>query len=357
MKRILVTGAGGSASYNYIQSLRDNPGKEKFYIIGTDVEKYHIELSPVDNRYILPPVDHPAYLYKLNKLIEKEEIDFLHTQPDKEAQFIIHNKHLIHAKTLLPSPLVIDICQEKMRLINLLADAGIRVPESYLIDSETTLKKAFHHLKNDAQDNFVWLRAKKGAGSRAALPVHSLQHAKMWIDYWGKEKGLGYGHFMASEFLPGKEFAFQSLWKDGKLLMSQARERIEYIFGNLTPSGQSSSPSVAKTVHNDEVNSLGYKAVRAIDLRATGVFCIDMKTNRRGKIAITEVNAGRFFTTSYFLSKAGINMPYYYTKLGLGEEVFRRFKRFNAVDPNLYWIRMVDMGYKLTPNIWTSKKI
>ena len=60
------------------------------------------------------------------------------------------------------------------------------------------------------------------------------------------------------------EFAWQSLWYNGELVTSQARERLEYIFGNLTPSGQTSSPSVAKTVNRDDVNEAGKNAVLAV---------------------------------------------------------------------------------------------
>lgn len=171
-------------------------------------------------------------------------------------------------------------------------------------------------------------------------------------------KGIGYGDFMISEFLPGREYAFQSLWVDGKLLMSQARERMEYIFGNLTPSGQSSSPSVAKTVNDERLNTLVSDIVKMIDPEATGIFCADLKTDKNGEIKILEINAGRFFTTSLFFSQAGVNMPYYYTKIGLGEPVKSDLKPFNNIPEDWYWVRMIDMGYKLIKDgKWTSKEI
>jgi len=356
MKRILVTGAGGSAAYNFIESLRNNPEKEKFFIIGTDMSPYHIELSNVDKRYLLPGVKDPNYLKKLNKLIKKEKIDFLHCQPDVEVDFLSKNINKIKTKTLLPNPKTVDICQNKMEFNRILKENNISVPDAFHIKSKRDLKNGMKELlKNNEK---VWLRATKGAGSKAALPVKELCHAEMWIDYWKKMKGLGYGDFMISEFLPGKEYAFQSLWLNGELLMSQARERIEYIFGNLTPSGQSSSPSVAKTVNLKELNDLVYKAIKVIDQKASGIFCADLKTDKNGKIKLLEINTGRFFTTSFFFSKAGINMPYYYTKIGLGEKIKNNLKKFNNIPSDWYWVRMIDMGYKLIKKgRWTSKKI
>jgi ATP-grasp in the biosynthetic pathway with Ter operon len=151
---------------------------------------------------------------------------------------------------------------------------------------------------------------------------------------------------MVSEFLPGREFAFQSVWLDGRLVTSAARERLEYVFGHLMPSGQSSSPSVARTVHRDDVNELATTVVRAVDQQATGVFCVDLKEDEDGKPLVTEINAGRFFTTSNFLAEAGANMPYSYVRLALGEDV-NGLPPYDAVEEGLYWVRMIDMGYKL----------
>jgi len=115
---------------------------------------------------------------------------------------------------------------------------------------------------------------------------------------------------------------------------------------------------VARTVHNDEVNNLVFKAVRAIDPHASGIFCADLKTDKFGIVRLTEINAGRFFTTSFFFSSAGANMPYYYTKAGLGEQISCDLKPFDCVPPDCYWVRMIDMGYKLIkPDEWTSKEI
>ena len=160
---------------------------------------------------------------------------------------------------------------------------------------------------------------------------------------------------MISQFLPGREFAFQSLWRDGELVTSAARERVQYLFGQLVPSGQTSTPSVARTVHRDDVNELCERAIRAIAPGATGVFCVDLKEDSDGRPLITEVNCGRFFTTSNFLAAAGANMPYTYVKLAYDEPV-EPLARTNAVPPDLYWVRMVDMGYKLVPDgSWSAR--
>ncbi len=355
MKRILVTGAGGSAGHNFINSLR--LAYESFYVVGGDANRWHLELSNADYTYLIPPANEVAgYIEALNKIIKKEKIEFVHPQPDIEVAVISEKRDEIDALTYLPDKKTIRICQNKMKLNEVLKKNGVAVPASFLILKEKDLKKAVPHLLERFPEK-VWLRAIKGAGARASLPVRKVSQAEMWINYWDNFKGIGYGDFMMSEYLPGGEFAFQSLWKNGELITSQARERLEYVFGYLTPSGQTSSPAVARTVHRDDVNKVATDAVLAVDPGATGVFCVDLKENSAGVPCVTEINAGRFFTTSNFFSKAGANMPYYYVKLAYKEKI-PELKKYNSVSEDLYWIRIMDMGYTLVKGErWKCKKI
>lgn len=347
-KTVLVTGAGGSAGYNFIHSLLI--ADENITVIGVDTNKEHLALSNAHYKYLVPPSSKELlYIEALNQIIKKHKVNLVHPQPDPEVAFISHHRNKINAKTYLPSQETIETCQNKIAAIDAFKRSEVLVAESYVIENKNDLVKSFEILKK--KQNKIWVRAIRGAGSKAALPVTEIQHAEFWIDYWHKNKNLGYGDFMVSEFLPGKEFAFQSLWKDGKVLVSQARERKEYVFGNLTPSGQSSSPSVAVTVHRQDVNEIAEKAVLAVDKSATGIFCVDIKENNENQPCVIEINPGRFFTTSNFFSVAGCNMPYYYVKLALGEEL-PKLKKFDALKKDLYWLRLIDMGCKLIDSDW-----
>ena len=353
MKRIMVTGAGGSAGINFIESIRMAP--EQMYIIGTDANEWHLELPEIDGRYIAPRATENGYIDKLNQIIKKEKIEFVHPQPDIEVKVISENRTKINAVTFLPDEKTIEICQNKMRLNKILEGNDIHVPKAFLINDEKSLSNAINKLKERHEK--IWLRAIKGAGARAALPIKEEEHGKMWIDYWEKMRGLTYGDFMACEFLPGKEFAFQSVWKDGELITSMARERLEYIFGELTPSGQSSSPSVAKTIHRADVNEIATNAILSVDKNATGVFCVDMKENKDGVPCITEINVGRFFTTSNFFANLGINMPHIYVKLAYKERL-PDIEKYNAAPEGYYWIRLMDKGPILVrEGEWESIKI
>ena len=353
MRRILVTGAGGSPAANFVHSLRLAP--EPFFVVGSDTGKYHLELAPVDARYLLPRAEDPGYLDELNALIEAEGIEVVHPQPEQEVLALSRQAAQVRARTLLPRPETVEVCQDKERFAARIAEAGLPAPEFARAESEEALRDATARILKRRE--LAWVRAVRGAGARASLPVSTPDQAAAWVQYWVDRRGLDVADFMVSEFLPGREFAFQSVWLDGRLVTSAARERLEYVFGHLMPSGQSSSPSVARTVHREDVNELATKAVEAVDPQATGVFCVDLKEDADGRPLVTEINAGRFFTTSNFMAEAGANMPYQYVRLAYGEDV-NGLPRYDAVEEGLYWVRMIDMGYKLVrEGEWTDKRV
>jgi glutathione synthase/RimK-type ligase-like ATP-grasp enzyme len=349
MRRILVTGAGGSAAANFVHSLR--LADEPFFVVGVDASRYQLELADVDARYLVPRVGEPDYLAELNAVVEAEQVELVHAQPDPEVAFLAKRREEVRAATFLPATEAVELCQDKLRLASALRDAGVPVPESHEASDVHRAAEAVL-----ASHDKAWVRARRGAGARASLPVRTSDQAVAWVRWWTEERGLAPSEFLVQEFLPGREFAFQSLWSNGELVTSAVRERVAYVFGELVPSGQTSSPSVARTVHRPEVNDLAIAAVQAVDSRPNGVFCVDCKEDTAGTPRLTEINAGRFFTTSNFLASAGLNMPYEYVRIALGEEP-AALPPTDAVEEGLYWIRTIDMGYKLVrEDEWTSRR-
>jgi len=339
MKRILVTGAGGPPGVNFINSLRYS--KEKMYIVGTDIDKMHLEWPNVDKAYLSPcRADNPKYLYFLNNLIEKENIEFVHGQPDQECSFLSQNRNKIKAKTFLPNKKTVEICQNKFKSAKIWLKKGIYKYNTYIINNKEDLKKASKELGYP-----FWMRAAQGAGARGSTLVENIDIGYYWLKYW-QARNIGW-IFIAQKYFEGRDFAFQSLWKDGKLITSQARERLEYIYAFLSPSLHTGTPVIAKTVHDDRINEVSTKAILAVDKKATGIFCVDLKEDiTDGNIYCTEINPARFFTTSFFFTKAGCNMPYYYVKMAYGEEL-PELKLYNALDKDIYYLRHIDCPTKL----------
>jgi len=338
-RRILVTGAGGSAGINLIESLRES--KMPLYIVGADINRWHLELPRVDHAYLVPRATEPDYVEVINRIIKAEKVDFVHPQPDIEVEVISEHREDLEAMTFLPRKETIRICRDKMATNQRLRDARVPAPESFLVERLADIPKILGRLRHRRHP--VWLRAVRGAGSRAALPVQTARQAREWIHYWRTMRALESKDFMMAEYLPGREYAFQSLWNEGEIVTSACRLRLEYLMGNLSVSGQSSSPSVAVTVHDERVNRIASRAVTSIDPEARGVFCIDLKENSRGVPCVTEINAGRFFTTSNFFARLGANMPADLVRLAFGELLSSRL-RYNAVPAGCYWVRLMDAG-------------
>lgn len=332
---------------NFIKSLRMGG---KVWVVGTDTNKYHLEWPDADARYVVPLCTSAEYIEKLNEVIAKEGAEFVHPQPDVEVRALSEQRERVHAKLLLPAKETIRLCQDKIAFNKRMAQMGVPVPRSLSL-SETSIAEAFKELPGPV----LWMRTSRGMGSRGALPVRTPQQAEMWARYWEEMKGVKTADFMLAELLPGKEFAFQSVWKDGEIVTSQARERMEYVFAGMMPSGQSSSPVLARTVSRDDVNDVATRAVLAADPKATGVFCVDMKENARGVPCVTEINAGRFFTTSNFFSAAGANMPWLYLQMAYGEAL-PKLPKYNPIESGVYWIRNIDCDAKLVRGErWRSK--
>lgn len=348
-KRILILGAGGPAGVNFMKSLLLKGDVELY---GTDMNKYHIHFgTPYTKRMFL--IERKS-VDGINEIIEENEIDFVHAQPDAEVRWLSQNRDKIKAKTFLPKKTTIELCQDKMASA-LIWWANDLCEQPLTIDVRANLSKYEIKYALDKFGGKLWLRATQGAGGTGSTPVENIETGYHWIKYWRSkdwEKNMSWDQYqwewMAQKYLPGRNIAWHSLWKDGELIVSQARERLEYIYPYLAPSGVTGTPSVQRTINDEAVNWIAKSSVLAIDKKPDGIFCVDLKETEHGDPIPTEINAGRFFTTSFFFSNAGhylnvdrANMPYMYLLLGLDKE-FPKGSAFNILPEYLYWIRHMD---------------
>jgi carbamoyl-phosphate synthase large subunit len=345
MKRILVTGAGGPAGVNFVMSLKIAP--EKMFIVGAEANEHFIRLIPVERKCLVPKATEANYIDRLNDVVEKEKIEFIHAQPDVEVAVISENREKLKANVFLPSKETIAKCQDKLESAKIWLKNNVPVARFLELHGESDIDKAFEEFGNP-----IWIRARHGAGGRGSTLAYNKETALSWIKYWESRK-MGW-EFIAQEYLPGRNIGFHSLWRNGELVTSMARERIEYIYPNLAPSGVTGTPAVQRTIHDNAVNEIGTKAVLAIDPNFNGIACVDLKEDKGGMPCVTEINAGRMFTTSFFFSYASkilrgdyyANIPYLYVKLAFGEKI-PDIPKYNILPENIYWIRHIDAPAKL----------
>src|SRR5262245_58783363 len=112
--------------------------------------------------------------------------------------------------------------------------------------------------------------------------------------------------------LPGRDFACQSLWKDGRLVLIKTVERLAYL------DADKRVESLAKTVKEPTVVALSAAAIRALDPQATGAFSVDLGETRPGALHIRGIGAGCFTTMLNFFDFTGRhNMSATYVRLAL----------------------------------------
>lgn len=345
MKRILCTGAGGPAGINFTKSLHIAP--EKVFLVGTEANGYFLNLASTNVKYKVSRAKDSSYVEELNEIIRKERVDFIHAQPDVEVEAVSENRDKIEAEVFLPSKKTVRACQDKLESAKLWKNKNVPVAKTVEVRNEQDLEKAFEELGNP-----IWIRARHGAGGKGSTPATNLETAVSWIEYW-KSRGVTW-EFIAQEHLPGRNVAFHSLWREGELVTSMARERLEYIYPYLAPSGIMGTPAVQRTLHDETFNKVGTEAVLAIDRSFTGIASVDLKENASGYPCVTEINPGRMFTTSFFFSYASkilrgdyfANIPYLYVRLAFKENI-PAMPKYNILPPEVYWIRHMDAPARL----------
>jgi carbamoyl-phosphate synthase large subunit len=331
MKRILVTGAGGTPSWNFIKSVQEV--EPDIFIVGTDSDKYYIHRAEeVNERFVVPRCDSPDYIDKMNELIEKYGIEFIHVQPDVEVAKISKDRDMLNARVFMPDKGIVELCHNKYKLIDKLIQADVPAPKNVLISTEDDLEHAFNELGDT-----LWIRAIRGAGGRGSLIVKNTSIAKEWINYWD-----GWGNFSAEEYLPGRNFGWASVYKDGEFISAFPWERLNYIIAHVSPSGITGTPDISVTVTRDDVEEIGKRCVETIDPKPNGIYSVDFRENKDGVPAVTEINPGRFFTPSYSFTCSGVNLPEIYLKTAYGEELGDLNLKFDKSMHPKYWVRGID---------------
>jgi biotin carboxylase len=333
--RLLFTNAGNAPSNNLARSLRT--GTESVFIVGSNDDQFMLKKSDADINYRVPPANHPEWAQALRWIVETEGLDLIVPTVDSDPDSLSRvRKHL--AKYLfLPRASVLEICRDKYRLIALLRSNDIDAPASHEVKDLRHITRIFRELRGRP----LWCRVRGGAGALGALPVRTPEHARNWIRYWKEMRGVPVSEFMLSEYLPGRDFGCQSLWKDGELVLIKTYERLSYLGTGSQPAQVSSVAALAKTVFEPKVVDTCTRAIRLLDPKVSGVFSVDLKENARGIPCITEINAGRFSSATNIFDLVGKhNMAESFVRLAQGLPV--DIENSYDATPDWYMLRGID---------------
>jgi carbamoyl-phosphate synthase large subunit len=330
MKRVLVTGAGGSPATNFVRSLRAAP--EPVHLAGTDADPYCLLRAETDSRHLVPPAGDPDYLDVLNTLIEREGIGLVHAQNDAEVAYLSEHRDRVGARLFLPARETVRACQDKFRSFEAWRAAGLTVPGTVLLRSEEDLQAAFERF-----GGALWLRATSGAGGKGSLPVQDYDTARSWLEFQ-----KGWGSFTAAELLEPDSITWMSVWHNGELVVAQGRKRLYWELSRISPSGVTGVTGAGVTIADPALDAIAQAVVLAVDPHPHGLFGVDLTYDRAGVPNPTEINVGRFFTTHQFFTALGVNLPWAYLQLAFGEEPPAFGRRLNPAPEGMVWIRGVD---------------
>jgi hypothetical protein len=164
------------------------------------------------------------------------------------------------------------------------------------------------------------------SGLRDVLPCRTFLPSKSTIERCQDSRDLC--EFLRAHDVPAiaaagdltaRDFACQSLWKAGRLVLIKTVERLGYLGG---AAGSGTIESLAKTVNAPGVVERCADAIRLLDPDATGAFSVSLRENRAGVPCISEINPGRFTTMLNFFDLTGRhNMSATYVRLALDEPV------------------------------------
>lgn len=334
MARIQLGGAGGAPGNNVIRSLRESGRGD--YLIGQSSVPPDLLLADCDEVHVIEPALAPGYPQALLTLLERTQPDLLHAQNDFEVRAVSRLRDEIAAlgvRTMLPAAETVEICVDKFRSYELWEAAGIPVPQTLLVRTPEDLDLALAELGPT-----IWLRATEGGGGRGALSTDSRALAHAWIDHQA-----GWGRFTAARMLSADSIAWQSIWYEGELVVAQTRRRRGWAFADRAPAGVTGVTHVGETAADATIDAVAEQAILAIDREPHGLFGVDMTLDHAGAPMLTEINIGRFFTTIYFFTKAGLNMPAIYRDLALDGQRPTLERVRNPLPAGLMWVRGMDV--------------
>jgi carbamoyl-phosphate synthase large subunit len=334
--RVLVTGAGSGLGNNVMRSLR--AADPSLVLVGCHDDRFELKKSDADRQYLLPPPEQRRFAGRLDELVARERIDVVVPTCDRDVRVLSRLRRRLGRRVFLPRPGAIALGQDKYALSERLRAHGVPTPRTYAVRGLRSVAPLVRRL---ARRGRVWCRVRRGSGALGAIPVRTPAQAQAWIAYWWRMRGVRPDAFTLAEYLPGREFACQTLWDRGRLVLAKTFERLSYFGGDGQPSGVSSVASLARSVAEPRIVDISAAAVRALDPRTSGLFCLDLKETAAGTPCVTEINVGRFSLSTGLYDLIGKhNMAGIYLRLALGETVDLG-EPYDAA-PDHYLIRDVD---------------
>lgn len=300
---ILITGIGGPTPLGVAKSLK--AANKNLRIIGIDANKFalgHFD-STYDKTYVVPTASDKNYWSSIINIVDLENIDFAFIIPETEViEWSLRQREgLLPCKTILPDFKVANFMFDKLKVSNLLEPLNLS-PTTFEVDSNNLLNNSLEKL-----DFPFWVRINKTAGALGAMKINSKEDLNDWISIQKNED------FIASDYLPGRNYAAKLFFNKSNLLLTAAGERIEYIMPNLSPTKITGMCARGRLINNAVLIQKAERAIRKVHdhlavNEINGIFTVDFKEDIKHTPLITEINI-RPVSFIYAFTLGGVNFP------------------------------------------------
>jgi len=253
--------------------------------------------------YTDPDVDVRRFMDDISRYIEREGVDIVLPTMDETYVLAAHADRLPgRVRSLLPSHAQIAMTNDKSIITGVARELGIDVPETWEVSA------LLHDLQAaQALPYPVIIKPKIGKGGWATARIDDVATLQDVLRSTVNPDG-----YMVQRFIDGDVVAACAIYRNGRCMA-----RDSYLPRSTFPP-KVGPPTTRTSVHFGEtLDSL----IRLLDhLAWNGVCEVDYVIEKStGKSYLLDVNP-RFWASIAHNIAAGVNYPYYYCKLALGDE-------------------------------------
>jgi hypothetical protein len=338
--KILITGVGGPTPRSFAIALKKYSVYRQFELIGTDINPLSIGLYQRDlfaKSYVVPGAMDPDYWDAIESIIKRNSIQYAVILPELEvmAWSARSRDGSLPCKALIPDLSITQLLVNKARMTEVLEHSGL-VPKSLeFARDDNDLRAVFNAVAAP-----FWVRSSSGTSGLGSLKVQTHEELRNWIHINPVVK-----HFLASEYLPGRNLACKLLYYEGNLMRAACGERVNYIMAKVAPSGITGNTSFGRLLNEPGLVKISCEAMdilfRYSSSKKHGFFTVDFKEDKQGKPLITEINVRHVAFTQCFAA-AGANFAEDTIRLLDDDPAFHRSSKTYEFEKDLIFLRDVD---------------
>ena len=341
VKTILITGIGGLTPRSIAKRIREI--RPNYRLIGCDVDPKAMGFfmhGLLDNYYIVPKCDNKEYFKVINKIVEKEKIDYAFVQPESEIvkwaeYYELNGKY--PCPVLMGSKILSASLKDKSIMAELLKDTKY-IPK--------TIKVSLQNPRYDDVEKIIgfpcWIRATEGTGGLGSLKIENIDSYRSWLNI-----NSNISEFTISEFLSGRHLANQMLYYNGEYIKGASLECVEYVMANIAPSHVTGNTHFARFLNDNRINEFCDECIKLLEqklnVKAHGILSFDLKEDKNGNLKVTEINI-RHMAYTGVMAKIGFDLiedTINILENGNCDSIIR--DRFHHYDKNYVFLRDVDV--------------